>query len=146
MKKTISNLGISKINKMIDELFENEENRNTILEICDAKEYKRLYNEIIYKYFDYTKSCQGSRRVAEMIVDKASKILKEIDEDIKNDNPEIFDDCEDYENYDMEEAEEVSFDEDEKKEVLIKEVLQFTYGKLSFNDWMTLSDIFARFL
>lgn len=143
MKKTISNLGISKINKMIDELFENEEDRNTILEICDAKEFKRLFDEVVFKHFDYTKSCQGSRRIAEMIVDKASKILKEIDEDIKNDNPEFFDDCEDY---DMEEAEEVSSDEDEKKEVLIKEVLQFTYGKLSFNDWMTLSDIFARFL
>ena len=140
MKKTISNLGISKINKMIDELFENEENRNTILEICDAKEFKRLYDEIVYKHFDYTKSCQGSRRVAEMIFDKASKILKEIDEDIKND------DLTDYGDFDMEEAEEVSSDEDEKKEVLIKEALQFTYGKLSFNDWMTLSDIFARFL
>lgn len=99
MKKTVSNLGLERCMEIVNEVFENHDESfiNWIID-CDKRRndlcYKDIYREVVFKYFDYRKGCQGAHKILDAFIrgayDRKKKIEeKKIEEEKKNSISEI---------------------------------------------------------
>lgn len=101
MKKTVGELGLGRCIEMVNEVFENHDESfiDWIID-CDKRRndlcYKDIYREVVFKYFDYKKGCQGAHKILDAFIrgayDRKKKKIEEerkIEEEKKNNISEI---------------------------------------------------------